>query len=184
MRLSSVIDERKERERERELHNTIDELFKSELRLEATLATIDAIRAKCDALKQKTLFPRALVDFAKVSSKFSQDVKSEMDSGRWNVGGLLLQHARNCAVLLQYCAEFSSFSKLWINARKEPAFASLVQTTLESASTKERDAISLLIAPVQRIPRLLLFCKTLVKLVHVSSQKKKKRVKLDFEVET
>jgi hypothetical protein len=60
--------------------------------------------------------------------------------------------------------EFSSLFKAFTQTKKDNgAFAAFVLATFEKCGSKERDVMSLLIAPVQRIPRYLLFCKQLIK---------------------
>ena len=107
---------------------------------------------------QLQLFPPVLRSFAKISTSFASNIKKEMDRSTWEVGKLLLKHSRDLSMMVPYCSDFSNLTKLWTGAKKENAsFAGFVQTTLEKSGSKERDVISLLIAPVQRIPRLLLF---------------------------
>jgi hypothetical protein len=109
--LPTLIEERKERERERERKNVVDEVYKSELRLESALATLALFSEPLktngiltDDLRNR-LFPPTLDVFFKISSKFAVALRKEMDQEKeWSVGELLLKHARDCAVLLGYCA--------------------------------------------------------------------------------
>jgi hypothetical protein len=156
-------------ETERERRLVLKEVRESEERYLAVLANLAAfaepLRHSHVLLEEvrRRMFPSTLGALRIVGQTFLKDLDRRMGQYK-SVGDLFVRLANECSIVVPYALDFGSMTKLYNEQKKtNPQFRAFVEATFAKLATRDKDMTSLLVAPVQRVPRYLLLCKQLLK---------------------
>ncbi len=112
---------------------------------------------------RRRMFPSALEAMRIVGQAFLKDLENNLALFK-NMGDLFVRLATECSIIVPYALSFSEMTKLYTSMKNtSPQFRHYVEATFAALATRDKDMTSLLVAPVQRVARYLLFCKQLLK---------------------